>query len=239
MSNPLDARPVIVALAGPNGSGKTTFYHSHLQPAGLRFINTDVLAQELGLDPYDAAKVADRLRRELVAQRESFVFETVFSDPVGGKLTFLKEAARIGYAVVLCFIGVAGPDVCEERVAMRVSQGGHDVPPEKLAARYPRTLGNLQAAIRELPHVWIFDNSDLRIPFKLIAVFQGGRLAILNKPAPRWLHAQALHIILLRLNCSTSLDSAGAHLRRCAPVELIRNRFWTERHMLLENGIEV
>ena len=187
MSSPLDQRPVIVALAGPNGAGKTTFYHAHLQPAALRFVNTDVLARELGLDPYASANVADRLRRELVAQRESFVFETVFSDPVGDKRIFLKEAAGAGYTVVLCFIGISGPHVSETRVAMRVSQGGHDVPPEKLTARYPRTLANLRTAIRELPHVWIFDNDDLRTPFRKVAVFQEGRRVVLSKPVPKWL----------------------------------------------------
>jgi predicted ABC-type ATPase len=187
MSLPLDQRPVIVALAGPNGAGKTTFYHAHLQPVALRFVDTDVLARQLDLDPYAAAVMADGLRRELVKQRESFVFETVFSDPVGDKLTFLKEAAQAGYTVVLCFIGISGPGVSEERVAMRVSQGGHDVPPEKLIARYPRTLTNLLTAIRELPHVVIFDNDDLRIPFRQVAVFQNGQRVSLNRPAPKWL----------------------------------------------------
>ncbi|PJB74622.1 MAG: hypothetical protein CO096_03120, partial [Armatimonadetes bacterium CG_4_9_14_3_um_filter_66_14] len=118
---PLDRRPVIVALAGPNGAGKTTFYHAHLRPVGLRFVNADVLAGDLGLEPYAAARVAAALRRQLLEQRESFVFETVFSDPVGDKLAFLQQAAAAGYTVVLCFIGLSGPAVSDERVAMRVS----------------------------------------------------------------------------------------------------------------------
>jgi len=183
----LDRRPVIVALAGPNGAGKTVFFHAHLQPAGLRFINADVLARELNLDPYAAARLADTLRRQLVEQRESFVFETVFSDPVGDKLTFLKEAAADGYTVVLCFIGISGPAVSEERVAMRVSQGGHDVPAEKLVARFPRTLANLKTAIRDLPQVWIFDNDNLRTPFRQVAVFENGQQVTLNEPVPDWL----------------------------------------------------
>jgi predicted ABC-type ATPase len=187
MSLPLDRRPVVVALAGPNGAGKTTFYHAHLQPAGLRFINTDVLARELNLDPYAAARLADVIRRQLVEQRESFVFETVFSDPVGDKLAFLKEAAEKGYTVVLCFIGISGPEVSEERVAMRVSQGGHDVPAEKLVARFPRTLANLKTAIGDLPQVWIFDNDDLRTPFRQVAVFENGQRVNLNEPVPEWL----------------------------------------------------
>ena len=189
MSLPLDRRPVLVALAGPNGAGKTTFYRAHLEAAGLRFVSADVLARELDLEPYAAAKVAEALRHELVKQRESFVFETVFSDPVGDKLAFLKDAVKAGYTVVLCFVGISGPDVSEERVTMRVSQGGHDVPTAKLIARFPRTLVNLRAALRELPQVRIYDNNDLRTPFRQVAVFQNGQAVSLNQPIPRWLES--------------------------------------------------
>jgi predicted ABC-type ATPase len=184
----LGRRPILVALAGPNGAGKTTFYHAHLRQAALRFVNADVLARELAAEAYAAARIADALRRELVRQRESFVFETVFSDPVGDKLAFLNEAAAAGYAVVLCFIGISGPEVSETRVAMRVSQGGHDVPTEKLTARFPRILANLKAAIRELSGtVMIFDNDDLTRPYRKIAVFQNGRLIFRAKAIPGWL----------------------------------------------------
>jgi predicted ABC-type ATPase len=189
MSHALDRRPVIVAIAGPNGAGKTTFYRSHLQAAGLRFLNADVWAREMDIDAYAAARLACAVREELVRQRESFVYETVFSDPVGEKVEFLKAAAQAGYTVVMCFIGVSSPRVSEERVAMRVSQGGHDVPADKLAARFPRTLANLAVAIRKLPHVRIFDNDDLRRPYRLVAIFENGHLTVLHKPAPKWLRA--------------------------------------------------
>ncbi len=126
--------------------------------------------------------MAEALLRQLVQSRESFV--TVFSDPVGDKLAFLKEAAKAGYTVVLCFIGISGPDVSEERVAMRVYQGVHDVPTEQLIARFPRTLANLQAALRD-PHVLIFDNDDLRTPFRQVASFQNGQRVSLNPPVPK------------------------------------------------------
>jgi len=187
LSQVLDQRPVLLALAGSNGAGKTTFFHAHLKPAGLRFLNADDIARELEIDAYEAAKVVTQLRQELVKQRESFVFETVFSDPVGDKVGFLKETAQSGYTVVLCFIGIAGPEISEQRVAMRVSQGGHDVPSEKLVSRFPRTTANLKAAISELPYVLIFDNDDLRSPFRIVAVFEKGRLEWSAEPIPRWL----------------------------------------------------
>lgn len=158
----LDQRPIIVAVAGPNGAGKTTFYHAHIAPAALRYVSADALARALEMDPYDAAKAADALRRALVKRKESFAFETVFSDPVGDKLRFLKEAAAAGYTVVLCFIGLADAD------------------------RYPRTLGNLKAAIRALTLVYVFDNSDLGRPFRTVAVFKNGRPAEKARAMPTW-----------------------------------------------------
>lgn len=187
MHSLLDARPVIVAIAGPNGAGKTTFYHSFLRESGLRFLNADDIAGQMELEPYEAAGLAGALRQELTRQRESFVFETVFSDPVGDKLAFLSQAAKTGYSVVLCYIGVSSAEISAERVAMRVSQGGHDVPMDKLTGRFPRTLANLQAAAKELPLVLLFDNDDLGNPCRKVAEFQRGGRTFLGKPVPRWL----------------------------------------------------
>jgi predicted ABC-type ATPase len=150
-------------------------------------VNADTMAHSLTLEPYAAAKVAGALRREFLKRNESFVFETVFSDTVGDKLGFLRAASAAGYTVIVCYIGLGSSRLSAERVAMRVSQGGHDVPPEKLKARFPRSLRNLKAAIRQLPHVLIFDNSDLRRPFRRIAMFDDGKCAFLSKRTPKWL----------------------------------------------------
>ena len=183
----LNRRPIVLTIAGPNGSGKSTFFETHLKSSGLRFLNADVIARELEVDAYEAARMIAGLRTELVNQRESFIFETVFSDPVQDKLGFLKNTAQTGYAVVLCFVGIADAETSEQRVAMRVSQGGHDVPTEKLVERFPRTLANLALAIQELPCVLVFDNHDLRTPFRQVATYANRRQVQLNEPIPSWL----------------------------------------------------
>jgi predicted ABC-type ATPase len=189
MSQLLSQRPIVVALAGPNGAGKTTFYRAYLQPSGLRFVNADVVALKLGVDPYQAAKLADSIRRQLIEQHESFIFETVFSDPAGNKLAFLKEAEHSGYTVVIFFIGIEGPEISDERVAMRVLKGGHDVPADKLKKRYPRVMRNLKQALAELSNVRVCDNSDLKRPFKLVAIKENGQKIELYEPTPEWLRA--------------------------------------------------
>jgi predicted ABC-type ATPase len=185
----LDRRPVIVAIAGPNGAGKTTFFHAHLSNAGLCFVNADGIARELDVSAYEAARIADALRRELVRQRASFVFEPVFSDSAGEKLAFLSEAVAAGYNVSLCFIGISDPETSEQRIAMRVSQGGHDVPSDKLVARFPRTMANLRAAMKTLPAVLIFDNDNIAVPFRKVAEVKDGKLLSFSEPVPEWLRA--------------------------------------------------
>jgi len=185
----LDRRPLLVAIAGSNGAGKTTFYESRLAQTGLRLVNADRIAVALGVDPYRAAAMADQLRRVLVHERESFIFETVFSDPQGAKLAFLAEAASAGFAVVLIFIGIAGVDRSSERVAMRVSQGGHDVPAEKLVQRFPRTLVNLAAALTSVPAVFIYDNDDSQWPFRLVQIHEQGQRRWRSATAPPWVPA--------------------------------------------------
>lgn len=183
----LDRRPIVVALTGPNGAGKSTFFEAHLKSSGLLFLNADVIARDLEVDAYEAARIMAAIRAELVNQRESFIFETVFSDPVGDKLNFLRQTVQAGYAVILCFVGIADADTSAQRVAMRVSQGGHDVPTEKLVARFPRTLANLAAAIKELPCVLLFDNGDMRLPFRHVATYARGRCVHGSEPIPSWL----------------------------------------------------
>lgn len=188
MKLPIDVgRPILIAIAGPNGAGKSTFYQAHLRYTGLPFVNADAVAAETGLGAYQAAEVADSMRRPRFGLRESFVFETVFSDPVAEKLGFLEEAVGAGYNVVLFFIGISGPEVSVDRVGMRVLEGGHGVPADKLEGRYPRTMENLRLAILRLPHVLVYDNDDLRRPFLLAAMFANGKPASLEQPIPKWL----------------------------------------------------
>lgn len=167
---------VLVLLAGPNGAGKSTFYDLHLQSIGLPFLNADMLAAEIGIDSFEAARILDRRRAHMIGRGDGFITETVFSDPHGAKLDMLRAAAEAGFDVRLIYIGLDRPELSRKRVAQRVALGGHDVPTEKLVRRFAQSLENLKSAIGIVPAVRIYDNSSATDPYRLLARFERGQL---------------------------------------------------------------
>ncbi len=178
--------PHLVVLAGPNGAGKSTFFRAFLRGSGLKFLNADDIAAKLSLSVSDAARAADALRTKLLETRESFITMTVFSDPVGAKLQFMREALAKGFSVTLIYIGLAGPDLSEARVIQRVGEGGHDVPSDRLSRRYKQSLLNLVAAMEFVPTVRVYDNSSDEDPFRLVLSVDSGRRSGSDR-LPEWL----------------------------------------------------
>ena len=179
-------KPRLVVLAGPNGAGKSTFYRLHLERSGLPFLNADVLQANSGVDADEAARTVDAARFAYVGAGVSFITETVFSDPDGRELAFLQRAIEAGYMVELLYIGLASPELARLRVAQRVASGGHSVPDEKVASRYPRSLENLARALAFIPAIRIYDNSAYA-QYRLLGVFENGKLIKRYEgPIPGW-----------------------------------------------------
>ncbi|MFP3939659.1 MAG: zeta toxin family protein [Thermoanaerobaculia bacterium] len=171
--------PVLHLIAGPNGAGKTTFYERVLGPAtGLPFVNADVIAQERWPEApaehaYEAAEVAARVRRELIRDRHSFAAETVFSHP--SKVDLVREAQTSDYLVTLHAILIP-EELAVTRVRLRRELGGHDVPEEKIRARF-RRLWRLTRQATALTHeAEILDNSRASRPFRRVAHYYRGEL---------------------------------------------------------------
>src|SRR5262249_46849640 len=162
-------------VAGPNGAGKTTLIR-WLQRRGTDFgeyINPDDIAQELA-GSYDervrrAQSIADSRREECIEARRSFSFETVMSHP--SKVDILLRAKQAGFFVQLFFIGTEDPQISADRVALRVAQGGHDVPKDRIAPRWFRTMNQLFSAIEASNRTFVFDNTSAGVDIGRRLVF--------------------------------------------------------------------
>ncbi|MDO8888137.1 MAG: zeta toxin family protein [Hydrogenophaga sp.] len=188
--------PVFYLLAGPNGAGKSTLYRAavadELIPADIEFVNADLYeAAELTqvVDPTvrseQARQWADRRRTTLLAKGLSFVSETVFSHP--SKLQLLGDARAAGFRTVLLVVCVDDPQQLVRRVAQRVREGGHAVPPDRILARYPRTLAHLKGAVRLADLALLYDTSGPAIqPPRLVARCRRGLPPVVPGQLPAW-----------------------------------------------------
>ncbi len=176
-------------LAGGNGAGKSTFYRDFLKKRGMKFINADIIAAAINPEhpetvSYDAANLAEKLREQLIQQGASFCFETVFSHV--SKIDFVANAKALGYKIILVYIHLESTGLNQARVLQRVSEGGHDVPAEKIHTRIPRTIRYVTKILTLVDEARLLDNSSHSDPFKQIARVQKGSYVKMQKSLPPW-----------------------------------------------------
>jgi len=176
-------RPEFWLIAGPNGVGKTTFAFRRLKAisGSVNFVNLDEIARGLSpLDPAlaanDAARIALARARGHIAVGETFALETTLA---GHAQLRLAEAARAaGLAVNLLYFTVPDVETCLARIARRVAEGGHDVPPDIVRRRFLRSLDMLPAYAAASDLWRVYDTRGFRPD--LIAEGYRGALAFLD-----------------------------------------------------------
>lgn len=140
--------PNLYIIAGPNGAGKTTAAYTLLPEVmeTKEFVNADEIAR--GLSPFNVESVAFEAGRimlqrieQLMAQGVDLAIETTQS--TRSYVQTIRRAQQIGYTVSLYYFWIPSAEVSKERVAIRVSKGGHNIPPEVIERRYGRSVFNL------------------------------------------------------------------------------------------------
>lgn len=158
--------PLLIVIAGPNGSGKTTITSEVLASEWLEdavYINPDIVAQEKFGNwnspeaVREAALYCEQWRERCIANGESLIFETVMSAP--DKIDFIRRAKQAGYFVRIFFISTANPTINAARIARRVMKGGHDVPIPKIISRYIKSIANCAEIAPEVDLLYVYDNS--------------------------------------------------------------------------------
>ncbi|MDX8409567.1 MAG: zeta toxin family protein [Mariprofundales bacterium] len=159
-------KPRLIVVAGPNGAGKTSITEQllrHEWMGGCEYVNPDFIAKEQFGDwnapdaVIKAANRAEKVREQCLREWRSLAFETVLSMP--DKIDFILRAKRAGFFVRLFFVGTDNPAINAKRVAMRVMEGGHEVPIIKIITRFTRSLANCSVAAKIADRAYIYDNS--------------------------------------------------------------------------------
>ncbi len=159
-------KPVLIVIAGPNGSGKTSTTRlviRHEWAEQCVYINPDEIAQTKFGDwnnpeaVRQAVEYCEEWREQLLKEHKDFIFETVLSSD--GKVDFLKRAKEEGYFIRMFFICTQNPTINAARIAKRVMEGGHDVPIQKIISRYEKAIVNAIRVARFVDRAYFYDNS--------------------------------------------------------------------------------
>ncbi len=175
----------VYIIAGPNGSGKTSFAKKFLPDYAKcpNFVNADLIAQ--GLSPFSprlAAIKAGRLvleqLHELASRNVDFSFETTLAGRA--YVEFLKTLRNKSYSIHLFYLWIPNVEMGLARIKERVADGGHDVPEQDVKRRFYRGLHNLFKLYKPLLDSWMFfDNSG--VTPTLIAKEEKGKLRVIDK----------------------------------------------------------
>ena len=171
-------KPVLIVIAGPNGSGKTTITSKILKHEWLEnalYVNPDQVAQDRFGDwnspeaVLKAARYCEEQREACLRQGQSLIFETVLS--TDSKVDFIRRAHEAGYFIRIFFVSTAHPAINAARIAQRVMEGGHDVPISKVISRYQKSILNCKRVAAIADRVYIYDNSvddaEARLLFRM------------------------------------------------------------------------
>lgn len=159
-------KPVLIVIAGPNGSGNTSVTSKILQHEWMEdsvYINPDIVAQERFGDwnSMEAIKKAvvycEEWREKCLVERKSLIFETVLS--AKDKIDYIERAKEAGFFVRLFFVCTKSPAINASRIAQRVMKGGHDVPITKVISRYQKSILNCKYIATKVDRTYLYDNS--------------------------------------------------------------------------------
>ena len=176
-------KPVLIVIAGPNGSGKTTITSKILRHDWMEdaiYINPDIVAQEMFGDwnatdaVMRAAVYCTNKREECLCKRKSLIFETVLS--TDEKVLFLKRARELGFFIRLFFVSTSHPTINAARIAQRVMKGGHDVPITKIISRYSKSIINCRRVAAFADRTYIYDNSVDDVEARLLFRLSNGQM---------------------------------------------------------------
>jgi len=148
-------KSIVLAFAGPNGSGKTTVMRG--LPLFGTYVNADDMKAEYNITDLEAAQQAESLRNALLDRRADFSFETVLSTE--RNLLLLEKAKALGYEVQCIYVLTCDENINVARVRARYAAGGHSVPEDKIKSRYHKALTLIPRLVNVCDKLLIFDNS--------------------------------------------------------------------------------
>ncbi len=189
---------MITVIAGINGAGKSSIFGQYIQKCEGSYFNPDEVARSLmikndSLSQDEANSKAWLLNVEFLQKAIETGADYAFETTLGGHTItqMLHEAIDAGCKVRILYCGLNSPELHIERVATRVSKGGHDIPEDKIRERWKNSIHNMLGLISKASEIHVYDNS---LPItkgkpeakRLVALKEGKVVGKIYQDMPQW-----------------------------------------------------
>jgi predicted ABC-type ATPase len=183
--------PRMVVVAGPPGGGKSTAFP--VNSFGIAFFNADDRAAELNGGSYIG--ISGQIREWVNGEYEGFVIDCIrrrrsfaIETTLGSDITFQQArlAKEAGFEIEMRYMALATFELHLERVKARADAGGHSASESTLRRIHSASMANLPGAIEETDELWVYDNTALGGPPRLVMEVRASSIVFLADP-PAWL----------------------------------------------------
>lgn len=181
-------RPTFYVFAGNNGSGKSTLRNLIIDKIGIEInIDPDAIARRIDPENPESKRIAAgkeviKSVKRYIEEGKSFSIETTLAGK--NAIRQIQKAKEMGYEVTMFYIALSNVEQNIERVAMRVKNGGHNIPTEDIIRRSVTSFNHLYEYTKIIDNLVLIDNSE--DDGEIILEANNGVISFETLPLPEW-----------------------------------------------------
>ncbi|MCF2492487.1 zeta toxin family protein [Dyadobacter chenhuakuii] len=192
--------PELFVITGPNGAGKSSNANIlNLKLTNLPVFDGDKLFYQLLDKHYKMTKVA-KYARELAEEDLQNIFEEQVISAITGYKDYAYEGhfstesswktvrrfQQAGYKINMTFLALENVNISLQRVAVRVSQGGHHVAPAHIYENFYGNIKLLDQNLSLITKLTFIDNSSMNAVH--ILTLENWEISFIRKTRlPKWM----------------------------------------------------
>ncbi|MCM3570636.1 zeta toxin family protein [Neobacillus mesonae] len=181
-------QPIFFVFAGNNGSGKSTFRNLIIDKIGLDInLDPDAIARRIDSENPESKRLAAgkeviKSVKKYMKEGKDFSIETTLAGT--NAIRQIQEAKKMGYEVTMFYVALRHVNQNIERVAMRVKNGGHNIPTEDILRRNTTSFKHLYKYAHMIDNLILIDNSEDR--GDIVLEINDGCITYQAHPLPSW-----------------------------------------------------